>query len=101
MLRTVALNAVIAAYTQTNAEDFAAKDNLYTVGFVSRKRSFRLRLKPNSGFLTQSKKEHFRLNFLAGVSHGGSNARYRCYSANNGYACCSFGGSRLRETSRT
>ena len=30
------------------------------------------------------------------VSHDDSRARYRCYFTNNGYACCSFGGSRLK-----
>ena len=28
-------------------------------------------------------------------------AKYRCHFANNGYACCSFGGSRLSATPRT
>ena len=35
------------------------------------------------------------------VAHDGSSARYRPHFANNGYACCSFGGSRLSATSRT
>ena len=35
------------------------------------------------------------------VSHNSSSARYRCHFANNGYACCSFGGSRLSATPRT
>ena len=34
------------------------------------------------------------------VSHDGSSARYRSHFANNGYACCSFDGSRLSETPR-
>ena len=35
------------------------------------------------------------------VSHDSSSARYRCHFADNGYACCSFGGSRLSATPRT
>ena len=35
------------------------------------------------------------------VSHDGSSARSRSYAANNGCACCSFGGFQLRETPRT
>ena len=35
------------------------------------------------------------------VSHDGSSVRYRSHAANNGCACCSFGGSRLRATPRT
>ena len=35
------------------------------------------------------------------VSHDSSSARYRCHFANNGYACCGFGGSRLSATPRT
>ena len=35
------------------------------------------------------------------VSYDSSSARYRCHFANNGYACCSFGGSRLSATPRT
>ena len=35
------------------------------------------------------------------VSHDGSSARYRSHAANNGCACCSFGGSRLSATPRT
>ena len=31
------------------------------------------------------------------VSYDGSSARHRCHFASNGYACCSFGGSRLGE----
>ena len=34
-------------------------------------------------------------------SHDGSSARYRSHFANNGYACWSFGGSRLSATPRT
>ena len=34
------------------------------------------------------------------VSHDGSSALYRCHFANNGYACSSFGGSRLNATPR-
>ena len=36
-----------------------------------------------------------------GVLHDGSSARYRSHTANNGCACCSFGGSRLSATPRT
>ena len=35
------------------------------------------------------------------VSYDSSSARYRCHFANYGYACCSFGGSRLSATPRT
>ena len=35
------------------------------------------------------------------LSHDGSSARYRSHAANNGCACCSFGGSRLSATPRT
>ena len=35
------------------------------------------------------------------VSPDGSSARYRCHFANNGYVCCSFGGSRLSVKLRT
>ena len=35
------------------------------------------------------------------VSHDGSSARYRSNAANNGCACCSFGGSRRSATPRT
>ena len=35
------------------------------------------------------------------VSHDSSSARYRCHFANNGYAHCSIGGSRLIATPRT
>ena len=35
------------------------------------------------------------------VSHDSSSARYRCHFANNGYACCSFGGSLLSAAPRT
>ena len=35
------------------------------------------------------------------VSYDGGSARYRCHLANNGYACCSLGGSRLSATPRT
>ena len=35
------------------------------------------------------------------ISHDSSSARYRCHFANNDYACCSFGGSRLSATPRT
>ena len=35
------------------------------------------------------------------VSHDGSSAPYRFHAANNGCACCSFGGSRLGATPRT
>ena len=35
------------------------------------------------------------------VSHDGSSARSRSHAANNGCACCSFGGSRLSATPRT
>ena len=35
------------------------------------------------------------------VSYDGGSARYRCHFANNGYACSSFGGSRLSATPRT
>ena len=34
-------------------------------------------------------------------SHDGSSARYRSHFANNGYACCSCGGTRLSATPRT
>ena len=35
------------------------------------------------------------------VSHDSSSSCYRCQFANNGYACCSFSGSRLSATPRT
>ena len=35
------------------------------------------------------------------VSHDSTSARYRCHFANNGCACCSFGGSRLSATPPT
>ena len=35
------------------------------------------------------------------ASHDDSSARYRCLFADNGYACCSFGGSRMSATPQT
>ena len=35
------------------------------------------------------------------VSHDGNSVRYRSHAANNGCACCSFGGYRQSATSRT